>query len=150
MLLHTALPTRGPKPNSTHQWAGSAYTIRKPALASRLALSTRGQTSDGRKRQSSSLGPRLHSRLHPNLGPVGHWPCPLVDRHKLCDNHDLIPNSSRNRPSLPQGSNMCSGAQSPVARLWDLTLSASSLALTLGPCFTCMWWKEIAPESSEP
>lgn len=149
MLLHTSPAYQKAKAQLHPPVGRLCPTIRKPALSSRLALPTRGQTPDRRKPQSGSLGPRLHSRLHPNLGPAGHWPCPLADQYKLCDDYDLIPNYARNRPSPPQRSNMCSGPQSPMARLQDLTLSASSLALTLGPCFTCTWWKKTAPESSE-
>ena len=121
ILLHTALPTRGPRPNSTHQWSGPTLSPRKPSLASRPASPTRGQTPDRGKPQSRSLGPKTaYSRLDPNL--VGHWPCPLAGQHKLYENPDPIPNYVRKSPSPPQRSNMSSGIPGPCSQ----TLGTSS------------------------
>ena len=41
--LDTALPTRGPRPNSTHQWAGTSQSCQEPAQTSRSASCTRGK-----------------------------------------------------------------------------------------------------------
>ena len=51
MLLDTVLPTKGPRPRSTHHGQAVAPPFRKPAPAS----STRGQTPEARELGSRSL-----------------------------------------------------------------------------------------------
>ena len=48
-----ALPTRRPRPNSTHQWAGTSPSCQE--ACTRPASLTRGQTLEPRKLQFSSL-----------------------------------------------------------------------------------------------
>ena len=53
--LDTTLPTRGPRPNSTHQWAGAGPFPQMPVQTSRPASPTGGKTPEARKLRSYSL-----------------------------------------------------------------------------------------------
>ena len=97
MPLDMALPTSGPRPSSTHQWAGKGPALQENFTSLWTASPTRGQNA--RKPQSCRLWTQpVPSRWNPVLGPAGPQSCLLTGQYKLQDTPDSIPNCVRNYP----------------------------------------------------
>ena len=74
-LLDTALPTRGSRPNSIHQWAGLCPPTGKPPQDSRPASPTKLQTPAARKLQQHNLRNWVcKHKSEPTLGSAGPQP----------------------------------------------------------------------------
>ena len=137
MPLDMALPTSGPRPSSTHQWAGKGPALQENFISLWTASPTRGQNA--RKPQSCRLWTQpVQSRWHPVLGPAGPQPCLLAGQYKLQDTPDSVPTVSGTTPypTLHQWSDTNSEYLGPAARLQGMALPAGHLALTPGPGFT--------------
>ena len=124
------LPTRGPRPSSTHLWAGNSPTSRKLEEDSGLASPTREQTPDTRKPQSHSLWTQpTHRRSDPALGVARPWSYPPAGQHNLWDTPEPIPNCQEPAPfPAPATSDLTPGLGSlgPTARLKDPALPSGS------------------------
>ena len=64
-----ALPTRGPRPSSTHQWAGMGPALQQAFTSLWTASPTRGQTPNARKPQSCRLYTAGKTLFWDQLGP---------------------------------------------------------------------------------
>ena len=148
MPLDTALPTRGSRPSSTHQWTGTGLALQETCTSLKTSL-THQEANTRCKKTTISQTLSSHSRPDPTLGPARPWSCPVAGQHKLRDSMDLTANCQE-LPCPTRDLTPALGSLGSTARLQDLALPDSSPELILEPGFTHQWGISTAPESSGP
>ena len=146
-----ALPARGPRPSSTHQWVGLSPSLQEACTS--LTISLTHQGTDTRSKKTTIP----QCRLDPTPGPAEAWPSPLAGQCKLLDTTDPIPNCIRKPPPRTNDLKRVLGSLGHANRLQEPALPASSPALTPGSGFTCQWvgnsprvFGTLAPPTSKP